>query len=141
MARVYDLTLTTLALKNPHLHTHLASLASNPSPAIRIAPAEYLHSIYASLFTDVLDLDNATRLWDVFVFEGDAVLVRAAVALLNALEGKLFGAGDRGTLLEVLNEGVANQPGISGGRANLLKEDEWMKAVREAGKEVGKVPR
>lgn len=82
----------------------------------------YLRNIFTGLFTESLNLDNATRLWDVMVFEGDAVLVRAAVAFLTELEGKLFGAGTAEEVYAVVAKGVE------------LGEEEWMKAVRGAGK-------
>jgi hypothetical protein len=68
-------------------------------------------------------LDNATRLWDVMVFEGDAVLVRAAVAYLTAMEGKLFGAESAKQVYDIVRGGLDNKG-----------EEEWMKAVRDAGK-------
>ncbi len=68
-------------------------------------------------------MDNATRLWDVMVFEGDAVLVRAAVAYLTAIEGKLFGAESARQVYDIIRDGLDN-----------LGEEEWIKAVRDAGK-------
>jgi hypothetical protein len=70
-----------------------------------------------------LSLDNATRLWDVVVFEGDATLVRAGVAYLIALEGKLFGAESVREVLDIVRDGLST-----------LGEDEWMNRVRGAGK-------
>jgi len=57
------------------------------------------------------------------VFEGDAVLVRAAVAYLIGMEGKLFGATDPRMFCEIIKEGLST-----------LSEDEWMKGLRTAGK-------
>jgi hypothetical protein len=57
------------------------------------------------------------------VFEGDAVLVRAGVALLMGLEGKLFGAGIAKEVGLIVKTGLNN-----------VGEEEWMKNVREAGK-------
>lgn len=76
------------------------------------------------MFTGYLSLDNATRLWDVMVFEGDAVLVRACVAYLLAMEGKLFGAQSAVEIYDI----------IRGGLDNSLGEEEWMKCLRSAGK-------
>lgn len=74
--------------------------------------------------TGSLNLDNATRLWDVMVFEGDAVLVRAGVALLTSMEGRLFGAE---------NPKEASQI-IEGGLLDSVGEEQWMRCVRDAGK-------
>jgi hypothetical protein len=79
--------------------------------------------MFESLFTEHLSLDNATRLWDVMVFEGDAVLVRAAVAYLIMKEVKLFGATDQKEVCREIREGLA---GVS--------DDDWIKALRSAGK-------
>jgi hypothetical protein len=83
----------------------------------------YLRDIFTSLFTGSLSLDNATRLWDVMVFEGDALLVRAGVAYLTAIEGKLFGAESTREVHDIIKDGLDN-----------WGEEQWMKAVRDAGK-------
>lgn len=70
-----------------------------------------------------MNLDHATRLWDIMVFEGDAVLVRAGVAYLTAMEGKLFGASSHKEVCEIVKGGLEN-----------MGEEEWVKAVRSAGK-------
>ena len=71
-----------------------------------------------------LGVETAARVWDVMVFDGDAVIIRTAVAVLGALEGSLY--GDR---QEVLNK--------LGWRGNwhVGGEDEFMARVRSAGKE------
>lgn len=74
--------------------------------------------------TGSLNLDNATRLWDVVVFEGDAVLVRAGVAFLTSMEGRLFGAETPKEALDI----------IRGGLLDTVGDEQWMKCVRDAGK-------
>lgn len=88
-------------------------------------PDVYLRDTFVSLFTSSISLDNASRLWDVVVFEGDSVLVRAAVALFGSLENKLNDASNDQEILEVLQGGV---------RAVGLGEEDWIMAVRGAGK-------
>jgi hypothetical protein len=83
----------------------------------------YLRDMFSSLFTSCLGLDNATRLWDVMVFEGDAVLVRAGAAYLTALEGKLFGATSAKEICEIVGAGLNN-----------VGEEQWMTDIRNAGK-------
>ena len=56
------------------------------------------------------------------VFEGDAVLVRAAVALLMGLEARLFGAENEDDVVGVVEEGTR------------MGEVGWMALVREAGR-------
>jgi len=81
-----------------------------------------LDAIFSSLFTQQLSLDAVTRLWDIWVFEGDAVLVRAMIALLGILESKLSTATSAEEISAVIKEGSV------GG------EEDWIMAVRDAGK-------
>lgn len=109
--------LSTLQHKSPRLHT----LLTNPHLAPQ--PDAYMRDIFSSLFTVCLNLDHATRLWDVMVFEGDAVLVRAGAAYLTAMEGKLFGATSPKEVCDIVKASL-----------DTMGEEEWMKAVRSAGK-------
>ncbi|SPN96567.1 related to Rab6 GTPase activating protein, GAPCenA [Cephalotrichum gorgonifer] len=123
----YNLVLQTLKEKSAPLHDHLAGaeLAADPD--------EYLSEVFAGLFTGSLAVDEAARLWDVYVFEGDTVLVRAAVALLVEEEGAILackGAGQVGAVLAGA-EGCKRKKRAVG---EVGAEDRWMKGVREAGK-------
>lgn len=73
--------------------------------------------------TGVLSLDNASRLWDVMVFEGDAVVIRAGVAWLVALEGRLFGEETKEGVYAVLRGGLGG-----------VEEEAWIGEVRAAGR-------
>lgn len=117
--KVYSLLLSALQQKSPKLHSHLTN------PQLGLKPDEYMRGMLTSLFTGCLSLDNGTRLWDVMVFEGDSVLVRAGVALLIALEGKLFGATTSAEVCSIIQ---------SSARDNNMGEEEWMRSVRGAGK-------
>lgn len=112
--------LQILSKKTPTLHMHLTS------SKLAVAPEEYLGEIFTALFTRHLSLDECTRLWDVYVFEGDAVLVRAGVALLAEREARLIAAKTRSDIVQILAE--------DGQKAMQGREDDWMKQVREAGK-------
>lgn len=121
----YNLLLQTLAHKSPTLHAHLTSLPDHRADA-------YLCDIFTSLFTTSLSLDEAARLWDVYVFEGDAVLVRAGIALLIQKEMALLGAK---TLAEVKAALERDPTGTS--KAVLERngaEEAWIRTVRAAGK-------
>ncbi|KAL3417997.1 TBC domain-containing protein [Phlyctema vagabunda] len=115
-SKVYSLLLATLQHKSPRLHAHLTRFSRDPDV--------YLRQLFMSLFTASLSLDNATRLWDVMVFEGDSTCVRAAVAFLVQLEGHLFGCSTDDEIRSVISKGLDG----------ALGEEEWMLAVREAGK-------
>jgi hypothetical protein len=98
-------------------------------------PDTYLSSIFTSILTSSLDLDWVTRLWDVWVFEGDAVLVRGAVALFASKENKLYGASTKEEVCCILQGEVEKR--LSGGSATsavAMDEEGWMGLVRDAGR-------
>lgn len=118
MTRVYDLVLNTLEYKFPTLHAHLTNQGLQPS--------EYLDPMFRCLFARNLHPGVVSRLWDVMVFEGDKALIRAAVAVLGCLEGRLYGGGGEGVrdLVSWRFEGVWE---VGSG-------DDFVGAVRGAGK-------
>jgi hypothetical protein len=122
MARAYDLVLSTLKYKSPKLHDHLTAAATG------LSAEDYLDPIFRCLFTYNIGLEHAARIWDVYVFEGDKVLTRAAVAVLCKLEPKLY--GQREEILDVIS--WRNER-----KWDVGSEDEFMKAVRDAGKVEG----
>jgi hypothetical protein len=127
----YNLVLHTLAQKSPALHEHLTKLPDHD-------PDLYLEPVFAGLFTRHLALDEATRLWDVYVFEGDALLVRAGVALLMRHEMALLGVGSVDEVRKVLS-GTTGEASPEGGKGPRVvggqgEEERWIVAVREAGK-------
>lgn len=113
--RAYTLLLTNLAHQAPQLHKHLTSLNLNPDI--------YLRDMFTSLMTSCLGLDNASRLWDIMVFEGDAVVVRAGVAYLIGMEGRLFAAESPKAVYDTVRNGLDN-----------MEEEAWIASVRAAGK-------
>lgn len=76
-----------------------------------------------------LGVDIAARVWDVMAFDGDGVIIRTAVAVLGALEGKLYGGRE-----EVLNV-LGWRGGRDKGAWQVGMEEEFMGRVRAAGKE------
>ena len=82
-----------------------------------------------------LGVETAARVWDVMVFDGDGVIVRTAVAIFGALEGRLY--GDKEEVLDVLGW---RGGGGGGGSEKKSKwdvggEEDFMFRVRSAGKE------
>ncbi|RYP63715.1 hypothetical protein DL771_009140 [Monosporascus sp. 5C6A] len=116
----YKLVLEALGRKSPRLHQHLESRD------LGLEPDDYLATTFAGLFTQNVSLDECTRLWDVYVFEGDSVLIRAAVALLMEKEMTLLGTNTSEEVRQALRDG--------GSQDRQGKEDEWMERVRSAGK-------
>jgi hypothetical protein len=76
-----------------------------------------------------LGLETASRVWDVMVFDGDGVIIRTAVALLGALEGRLYGGVE-----EVLSV-VGWRGGSRKSAWNVGNEEAFITKVRGAGKE------
>ncbi|KAI9782484.1 MAG: hypothetical protein M1839_004970 [Geoglossum umbratile] len=120
ISRAYTLVQRALAYKFPCLHTHLTRTLNLP-------PHTYLDPMFRTLFTLRLPLDIASRLWDVYVFEGDAFLVRTAVGVLGRLEARLYGGKE--DVLKLLGWGVGRECWDVGA------EDEFLLKVREAGKQ------
>lgn len=74
-----------------------------------------------------LGVEIASRVWDVMMLDGDAVIVRAAVAVLGGLEGSLYGS--REEVLSVLGWGGSGWVASAGG------VEEFMTRLRSVGKE------
>lgn len=75
-----------------------------------------------------LGIEIASRVWDIMMFDGDAAVVRAAVAVLGGLEGKLY--GNREEVLRLLGWGGMGWVRCGGGRV-----DDFMRGLRSVGKE------
>ncbi|PCD44511.1 hypothetical protein AU210_003587 [Fusarium oxysporum f. sp. radicis-cucumerinum] len=126
-ASAFNLIMQTLSLKSAPLHAHLTK---------KIPTAELERSfsgILTAIFTQHLAIDEAARLWDVYVFEGDALLIRAAVALLLSREMTLLGAKTADEVKTILDGRNAK---VSSARVagEVGAEDKFMMSVREAGK-------
>lgn len=116
----FNLLLQTLARKSPRLHEHLTN------QELGLEPDSYLGDIFTSCFTRSFSLDECTRIWDVYVFEGDAVLVRAAVALLLDTEASLLSAKTTAEIRKVFE--TRSRPD------QQERVDSWMAKIRDAGK-------
>lgn len=118
VGRSYSLFLKAFQYKLPSLYNHINN-------NLAIPPMAYLEPMFLTVFSLHCPVDIASRIWDVYAFEGDSFLVRTAVAVLTQLESKLY--GNRQEILDVL--------GWDAPVWNLGKEDEFMAVVRAAGKE------
>ena len=126
-ASAYNLVLQTLGHKSPPLHNHLTKNVEEAKPD------EYLGNLFTSMFTGHLAIDEAARLWDVYVFEGDALLVRAAVAFLLSREMSLLGTKTAEEVRSALSGRNASVPSARPA-GEMGAEDRFMLSVREAGK-------
>lgn len=123
----YNLVLQMLSGKSVSLHEHLVRDLADADPDA------YLNDVFTSVFTSSLAIDEAARLWDVYVFEGDGVLVRAAVALLMDREMALLGSKSVAEVRAALQGGTTSErQGRVVGETGA--EDRWMQSVRNAGK-------
>lgn len=123
-ASAYNIVLQTLGHKSPLLVEHLTRKVAD------LQPEWYLSRVFTSIFTNHLAVDEAARLWDVYVFEGDALLVRAAVALLLTREMTLLGTRSSDEVLAVMSAAVGGR----GQDGTFVGADRFIATVREAGK-------
>ncbi|GAA5828456.1 hypothetical protein JCM11251_006258 [Rhodosporidiobolus azoricus] len=77
--RVFD---TLLADVHPKIYNNFSSQV--------VRPSLYLRPWLSTLFVRFLQLDLSTRLFDVFLLEGDSFLFRVALVILQILEPRLF---------------------------------------------------
>lgn len=118
ISRVYNLFLKAFQYKLPSLYQHIVVI-------LQLQPAEYLEAMFLTLFSLHAPLEVVCRIWDVYGFEGDAFLVRAAVGVLMAMESRLYGS--REEVLRILGWGK--------GRWEVSGDDAFMDVIRAAGKE------
>ncbi|KAF7718307.1 Uncharacterized protein PECH_001105 [Penicillium ucsense] len=83
MARTYGLATETLRYKFPRLSSHLLE-------TLQLAEEEVWEPMFRSLLTNGLDLERLSRVWDCWVFEGDRIIIRAAVGVIGCLQAQLM---------------------------------------------------
>src|SRR5690606_16451669 len=121
ISKMYSETVKILNYQLPAHHTHLHHV-------LQLPPQSFLEPLMSSLFTFRMSIDAAARLWDVYVFEGDTFLPRAAIGIITCLERGLY--GNREEVLKVLGWAGAER-----GNWVLGKDEDFvMQTVRGAGK-------
>lgn len=93
----------------------------------------YLRDMFTGIFTGHLAIDEAARVWDAYVFEGDALLIRAAVALLLSKEMSLLAAKTVEEVTKALAPASTSET-ASRAVAEPGAEDRFMKRIREVGR-------
>ncbi|CAI7581354.1 hypothetical protein N7533_009831 [Penicillium manginii] len=98
MSRTYTLASDTLRYKFPRVATHLCD-------TLKLSDEEIWEPTFRSLLTNGLDLERASRVWDCWVFEGDRIMIRTAVAVMGSIQSQLcsFQQSDDQTRLSVRN--------------------------------------
>ncbi|KAB8336764.1 hypothetical protein FH972_021073 [Carpinus fangiana] len=126
--RTYGRVHRAMKYKTPRLHEHTTA-------SLNIKPDDYLGLLCRSLLTSHLEMAEAARVFDVLVFEGDGVLVRAIVGFLGKNEAHLY--GDAKDVCNFLGKAaVDSRSGASG----ATRGDTFIEWVRWAGKEEGARP-
>jgi hypothetical protein len=137
--RTYVHVADALAVKAPQLWQYL--FGRSQEGGLELSGEEVLEPMFRTLFANGLDLERLVRIWDCWVFEGDRVLVRTAVAILSCLEGQIFGfEGDNTTkkrsVIGMLGWGPTSRK-EKGGYWNLDgvgDVDAFMKIVKSMGR-------
>lgn len=84
----------------PKLYLHFKNLS--------LTPDHYLPDWFMTLFSSVIPLDLSSRLWDIFLLDGDIILFKAGLAVLKYLEPLLWG-GTFGETVKILNTGFIGE--------------------------------
>jgi|SRR5277367_5293688 len=98
-------------------YNNLDSLHAYFTNKLRLHPSAYLDRMLRSLFAMHMPLEVLSRVWDIYAFEGDIILLRAVVAVMWQLEPKLYVEKE-----EVLRT-------LTGEGWNLGKEDVFIKKL------------
>lgn len=80
--------------KIPRLSAHLNSVG--------LKPIDYLPNILLSLGSNLFNLELSSYILDIWVFEGDEIMMRCILALLTRISHKLFGS--KLEIMDVLGE-------------------------------------
>ncbi|KAI0536687.1 hypothetical protein GGR58DRAFT_514392 [Xylaria digitata] len=118
----YQLVDQALVSKSPQLQRHLSD-PNTIGPNFDMC----LNAIFLALFTRQLSLDDCSRLWDVYIFEGDRILIQAAVALLLEREIPLLRAQTAAECQKILE-------GSSEFARQGQDDDVFIRHVRDIGK-------
>lgn len=130
--RTFNHIRKALRAKLPHLEEHLTQLIAHGG----LTWDEVATPVCRSLTTSHLSVSDAARAWDILVFEGDGVVVRAAVGVLARLEPELY--TDAPSVAQALS-GYTDVTDDARARLPELGDD-WVAWVRWAGREEGDMP-
>ena len=131
MQRAYSLAASTLEYKFPRIHMHLFD-----KDRLNLAPDQVFEPMFRTLFANGLDLERLVRVWDCWVFEGDRIVIRTAVAILGCLENRIYTLDSKERALELLGWGPRGKDGQNEywDLKSVGDENAFMHEVREAGK-------
>jgi hypothetical protein len=137
--RTYVQAADALAVKAPKAWQYLFGKAHEGG--LELNGEEVFEPMFRTLFANGLDLERLVRVWDCWVFEGDRVLVRTAVAILSCLEGQMVRfEGDnirrKRQVVEMLGWGFSGRKEKSGywNLEGVGDVDAFMKVVKSMGR-------
>ncbi len=137
-SRTYNLAVSTLGIKYPRLHEYL--FGSLEQGGLGFRGEEVFEPMLRTIFCNGLDVDRLCRVWDIWMFEGDRILVSTAVAVLGSLQPQLFNVDGeidlkRRNIQEMLGWGPFNRLPQSGhwNLQSLGDEDRFVEEIRLAG--------
>ncbi|CAO3590506.1 unnamed protein product [Absidia cylindrospora] len=84
----------------PKLYLHFKNLS--------LTPDNYLPDWLMTLFSSIIPLGLSSRLWDIFLLEGDMILFKTGLVVLKYLEPLLWGGGFSETV-RILNMGFIGE--------------------------------
>lgn len=87
-SRTYNHAISSLAIKFPRLHEYL--FGSMEQGGLGFTGEEIFEPMFRTVFANGLDAERLSRVWDIWVFEGDRTLVQTSVALLGSIQFQLF---------------------------------------------------
>lgn len=136
-SRTYDLAMSTLTIKFPRLHDYL--FCSMEKGGLSMTAQAIFEPMFRTLFSNGLDVDRLCRIWDCWVFEGDRILIHAAVAVLGILQHQIFDMGGsfdlkRRNVQEMLGWGPFGRQCGYWDLSTAGDVEAFMDEVREAGK-------
>jgi hypothetical protein len=137
--KTYVQAADALALKSPEVWRYL--FGRTQEGGLELSGEEVFEPMFRTLFTNGLDLERLVRIWDCWVFEGDRVLVRTAVAILSCLEGQVARSeGDtivrKKRVIELLGWGPSGRKEKNGywNLEGVGDADAFMKVVKSMGR-------
>ncbi|KAI9013387.1 rab-GTPase-TBC domain-containing protein [Phycomyces nitens] len=75
---------------------------------LSLTPDNYLPDWFMTLFASIMPLELSSRLWDIFLLQGDVILFKTGLAVLKYLEPLLWG-GSFGETVKILNMGFVGE--------------------------------
>jgi len=139
MEKTFGVAMGALMLKSPRLYQYL--FQSQEEGDLGMSSEEVFEPMFRTLFSNGLHLEKLVRVWDCWVFEGDKVSIRTAVAILGCLQSQIFAldgevSARKSRVVEMLAWGPNGRQGgywdLEGTRDPDV--DAFMKLVRGAGK-------